>query len=45
MKNKKCPYWKKCKLYKEENKICTEEEGFYGSKFPGCHRDMMELKE
>ena len=39
---KKCPYWKKCKLYDKNNKICNEEEGFYGGTYPGCHKKMME---
>ena len=44
MKPKKCPYWKKCPLYRKDNKICNEEEGFYGSTYPGCYRKMEKLK-
>ena len=42
MKPKKCRYWKKCKLYDPTNKTCNEDEGFYGSGYPGCYRRMME---
>ena len=44
MKPKKCPYWKKCKLYDKTNKICNEEEGFYGSKWAGCVRKLSEIE-
>ncbi len=40
MKPKKCPYWKKCKLYNPDNKTCNEDEGFYGSRYPGCVRNI-----
>jgi len=34
----KCPYWKKCKLYRKGNKVCNEEGGFYGANYAGCVR-------
>ena len=44
MKPKKCPYWKKCKLYNKEHKPCNEDEGFYGSRYPGCYREMSRIE-
>ncbi len=45
MKPKKCPYWKKCKLYNPNHRTCNEDEGFYGSRYPGCYREMSRMEE
>ncbi len=48
MKKKKlkhCRYWEVCKLYNKKHKPCNEGEGFYGSRYPGCYREMSRIGE
>lgn len=39
MRDNKCRFWKRCKLYKEENQVCNNNGGlYYHDGYPGCYR-------
>ncbi len=44
-KPKHCSFWKTCKLYNKEHKLCNEDEGFYGSRYAGCWKKMDKEEE
>ncbi len=43
-KSKHCRFWQICKLYNKEHSPCNEDEGFYGSRFAGCYRNLSEIE-
>ena len=43
-KSKHCRFWKTCKLYDKKHTPCNEDEGFYGSHFAGCYKNLNEIE-
>ena len=41
----KCPYAKKCQVYKKEAHICNQGKGYYGSKWKADDRVKKEKKK
>ena len=41
----KCKFWKKCKMYKDENRTCNYDNGAYnGDQYANCWVEMNENK-